>query len=79
MNTIPKHVTTCYTCEQHEVGVVEDVGLNVGSPRWRVARHRVKKLDRASPICAGSRVVVPDAIVFLNEEWLQRHRVDADA
>lgn len=77
--TIPKYVTFCYTCERPNVGVVPDVGLNVGRPRWRMARHCVDYLDSRSGICSGSRVEVPDALVFLNEQWLERHGVNADA
>lgn len=74
---IPEHVTYCYTCERQNVGVVKDV--NAQRERWRMARHRTVYGDKSSVICVGSRVEVPNALVFLNEEWLHRHGVDADA
>ena len=52
------HETLCASCNELR-GVVRD--LNSATLRWRVARHAVV---RDGPICAGSRVEVPDAAVI---------------
>ena len=67
----PRLVTVCVLCRREDVGVVRDVGFD--GTRWRMARHCVEYNVRRgrSAICPGSRIVVPDDVVFPNEEGSQ--------
>lgn len=68
MVRVPKFVTFCGDCKRDNVGVVVDWSKrDEANPRYRKARHSIEYQTEGSPMCVGSRNIVPKELIFENE------------